>query len=183
MTKKQRIHLANPTKEQAKSIMDAIRARCTECPECGEQWNWTGNHKARMHHAVVERNFVRIGVRKAVWVAFKGALPASKVLTTKCDNPCCLNPDLAAAVTRAAVIHKMIEDGVILHAAHKIAVTKARRKAGTKLSLEIAREIRSTDVSTREYAERFGVSRQVISRIRQGRYYRDGNTFNGLGAR
>lgn len=183
MTERKRTYIPNPTKEQAEAILDAIRARCTECPECGEPWNWTGNHKRAMHHAVVERNLVRVGVRKAIWVAFRGAIPANKVLTTTCDNPCCLNPQLAAAVTRTDVIHKMMEEGVIHNAAHLAALTKARRSQGTKLSLEIAREIRSTDISTREYAQRLGVTRQMISRIRQGKSYSDANVFRGLGAR
>ncbi len=35
MNKKARPYQANLTKELAESMMDAIKSRCTECPECG----------------------------------------------------------------------------------------------------------------------------------------------------
>ena len=127
------------SKELAESVIDAIKARCTECPECGEPWNWTGNHQNRMHHATIERNKVRVNVRKAVWAAYREEQPPETVLTTKCDNLNCLNPELTAAVHRGDVIRKMIDKGVIHNAAHLAARTRARRARGTKLSIEAAR--------------------------------------------
>lgn len=180
---RKRPYQAMPSKELAISVIDAIKARCTECPECGAPWNWTGNHQGKMHHAVIERNKTRISVRKAVWAAYREEAPDGFVLTTKCENGQCLNPDLLAAVTRGDVIHKMMDDGKIHNAAHLAARTKARRARGTKLSLELAREIRSSNLSTRQYAEKLGVTRQMISRIRSGVSYRDANPFAGLGAR
>lgn len=183
MRKEHRPYHTNPSKELAESMMDAIKARCTECPECGAMWNWTGNHQNAIHHATIERNKTRINVRKAVWAVYHGEIPADTVLTTKCDNGNCLNPELTAAVHRGDVIRKMIEDGVIHNAAHLAARTKARRARGTKLNMEIAREIRASDLSAREFAEKLGVTHQMVSRIRQGKSYRDVSPFAGLGAR
>lgn len=180
---RKRPYQAMPSKEMALSVIDAIKARCTECPECGEPWNWTGNHQTKMHHAVIERNKVRVGVRKAVWAAYREEMQEGSVLTTTCENEKCVNPELMAAVHRGDVIRKMMDDGKIHNAAHLAARTKARRARGTKLSLEIAREIRASDLSTSECAEKLGVSRQMISRIRSGLSYRDANPFAGLGAR
>lgn len=183
MNKKARPYQANLTKELAESMMDAIKSRCTECPECGGMWNWTGNHQKAMHHAVIERNKTRIGVRKAVWTVYHGDIPDAKVLTTNCENTKCLNPELLAAVHRGDVIHKMMADGVIHNAAHLAARTKARRARGTKLSMEAAREIRASDAPAQEIAQRLGVSYQMVYRIRQGKNYRDTNPFSGLGSR
>lgn len=169
----------------AKTVLPLIKDRCDECQECGEKWNWTGNHQDKMHHAVIERKGRRVSVRKAVWVRFNGPLPEGKVLTTKCDNPCCLNPELLATVTRGDVIHRGMEQGVLHNAAHVAARTKARRqRQGTKLSLEIAREIRANhDIPTRDYAKKLGVSAAMISRVRNNLSYRDEGVFRGLGAR
>ncbi len=183
MRKEHRPYHANPSKELAESMMDAIKARCTECPECGAMWNWTGNHQNSIHHATIERNKTRINVRKAVWAVYHGEIPANSVLTTKCDNLNCLNPELTAAVHRGDVIRKMIDDGKIHNAAHLAARTRARRARGTKLSIDAAREVRSSDLSCREEAEKRGVTYQMISRIRQNQSYADVNPFAGLGAR
>ena len=183
MRKENRPYHANPSKELAESMMEAIKARCTECPECGEPWNWTGNHQNAMHHATIERNKTRINVRKAVWAVYHGEIPTDTVLTTKCDNQNCLNPELTAAVHRGDVIRKMMDEGKIHNAAHLAARTRARRARGTKLNIEVAREVRSSDLSCREEAEKRGVTYQMISRIRQNKSYADVSPFAGLGAR
>lgn len=183
MRRERRPYNATPSKELALSLMDDIQARCTECPECGEKWNWTGNHQNAIHHATIERNKTRINVRKAVFAAFHGEIPDGEVLTTKCENRKCLNPELTAAVHRGDVIRKMVADGVIHNAAHLAARTKARRERGTKLSMEIAREIRASELSAREEAEKRGTTHQMVSLIRQNKSYRDVNPFTGLEAR
>lgn len=174
----------NPTAEESAALVTAIQARCVECPECGAMWSWTGNHQDKMHHAVIERNKVRVAVRKAVWMAFRGPFPKNRVLTTKCDNQCCLNPDLLTAATREKVVHKLIAEGRIHTPAHTAARTLARRARGTKLNMDLAREIRlNPDVTANEYAQRFGVNPEMIRRIRRNQCYVDGNPFAGLGAR
>ena len=184
MRKEHRPYEKNPSRELSLSILDDIQARCTECPECGEVWNWTGNHKKAMHHAVIERNKMRINVRRAVWSAFNPPPKEGYVITTKCENPQCINPKLIISVHRGYVIRKMIEDGVIHNAAHLAARTKARRERGTtKLNMDIAREIRQSDLSAREFAKKLGVTHQMVLLIRQGKFYREVNPFTGLGAR
>jgi len=180
-----RTYRADPTPEVAVSVIDDIKARCDEGPECGGRWNWTGNHRHKMHNAVIERNKVRVAVRKAVWVAHRGAIPAGKVLSTTCDNPCCLNPELAQAITRGDVVRRGIESGLLHNAAHLAARTKMRRiRQGTKLSLALAREIRTnSDTPAKEYAEKLGVSIQMVYRVRNNLSYRDEVVFRGLGAR
>lgn len=182
---RKRTHRVNVSAWMAKTVLKLIRERCDECPECGTMWNWTGNHQDKMHHAVVERKRRRVSVRKAIWVRYHGPTPEGTVLTTKCENPCCLNPELLATVTRGDIIHRGMETGVIHNAAHTAARTKARRqRQGTKLSLEIAREIRANpDIPLREYAQKLGVSAAMIGRIRNNLSYRDEVVFRGLGAR
>lgn len=171
----------NPTPEESAGLIEAIKGRCVECPECGALWSWTGNHQDKMHHAVIERNKVRVAVRKAVWMAFRGPFPRNRVLTTKCENVCCLNPELLSAVTRDSVVKKLMEQGRIHTPAHLAARTLARRARGTKLSMEIAREIRlNPDVTAIEYAEKFNVHLEMIRRIRRNKSYADGNPFSGL---
>lgn len=179
-----RTYNSAPTKEQALGVMSMIQARCALCPECETMWNWTGNHQDRMHHAVVERAGVRIGVRHAVWAAYRGDKPTGTVLSTKCDNPTCLNPELATAMTRADVIARGTQQGKLHNSAHNAAKTVARRARGAKLSMEIAREVRQNHgVSCLEYSKRLGVTPQVVSQIRRGQIYRDATPWAGLGAR
>lgn len=171
----------NPTAEESAALIEAIKGRCVECPECGAPWSWKGNHQGAMHHAVIERNKVRVAVRKAVWMAFRGPFPRNRVLTTKCENECCLNHELLSAVTRESVVKKLIQDGRIHTPAHNAARTLARRARGTKLSMEIAREIRlNPDVTANEYAARLNVHPEMIRRIRRNKSYADGNPFAGL---
>lgn len=86
----------------------------------------------------------------------KGPIPAGQVLDHVCRNPGCVNPDHLAAVSQAV---------------------NTRRARTTRLTLELAREIRalalSSSLSAREIGERYGVSGALVSGIKHGRKWRE----------
>ena len=176
-----RKYIYKPTKELAASVIDMIKSKCVECEECGEQWCWTGNHSDNMPQATVEKDWQRLSVRKAVYTALRGQLMPGRVLVTNCDNQRCLNPELLAQITRAKLLGRLSDTGRINNVAHKIAKTVARRSRGTKLSMELAEEIRrNPDISAKDYAQRLGVFPQSISAIRHYKIYKPTSAFTGL---
>jgi hypothetical protein len=68
---------------------------------------------------------------------------------------------------------------------HRLAVANAIRNSRVaKLNPERVHEIRSTDVSAAELAQRFGVTPETINQVRAHKIWRDySSPFAGLGAR
>jgi hypothetical protein len=166
-------------------VLVKIKARCTTCPDCEEPWLWMGNHQAEMWHATIEVQGLRYSVRRTVFAATSTKpLRADYVLATRCENQACLNPALLFGRTKGDVVRHQVAEGLIHHAQHRAAINRARRAHGaTKLDMEKAREIRASDAPTAAVAELYGVSEQLIRRVRSNRNWREATPFTGLGAR
>ena len=183
--KKVRKYEAAPTKEQARAVLHLVQRYCCVCPECGEKWSWFGPSQHGMHKVYVERGGARYQVRRVVFAAHNGVLPDGMQLSTTCDNRNCLNPELLAAVSKADVLKRLQAEKRLHHQGHRAAKTAARRlQARTKMSIELAREIRAqADVPAVEFAKRLNVSPSTVRSIRAYKTWVESNPFAGLGAR
>lgn len=155
--------------------MDRILGRTREIGGCME---WAGY--------AVQGKFPQIRVegklypvRRLVWLLTRGATRSDLWITNKCGNPLCVNPDHLVAHTRSKAMADAKRPPS--HAA-KIANGKRRSSA---LTMEIVREIRSSDERNPVLAERFGISAGYVSHIRNTpTIWKDySSPFAGLGAR
>jgi hypothetical protein len=160
-----------------------IQSRCTLCPECDTNWRWAGHPGPVGHKIAVYVNKKRYPVRRTVFELHKGR-PVKKghCIVTDCADDKCMNPELLREVSKAGVVKREIEAGLIHHAGHKANVALARRRRPSKLGDEKAKEIFLEDAPPGEIAAREGVSRQAVSYIKNQRTYRHihNNPFKGL---
>lgn len=151
--------------ELGAALLQRIQSRCHICPECGGKWLWVGNHSNDMHRAVMEVDGVRYPIRSTVYRAAVGG-PKRECITTSCHESSCLNPAFLQSVSKTHIVRRSIEQGKILNATHRIALTRGRRSRSTKLDMEKAERIRMSDRPHLELAAEFGVSRQTIHRVK-----------------
>ncbi len=151
----------------------------SNCIDDGGCMRWQGSLSASAGHPKI-RN--RSGRRVVYEIAF-GPIPPKRFVGLKCECRDCLEPTHMHLVTKSQASQKgNASPGVRLRKA--VASAKAHRARG-KLTMEQAQEIKASSLSCDEGAERYGVDRTLISKIRRGRAWHDltPNPFTGLGAR
>lgn len=93
-----------------------------------------------------------VPAHRYVYEREKGLIPGGLHLDHLCRNPSCVNPDHLEPVTAAE---------------------NTRRGLNAKLSMELVREIRCSDLPGVELARRYGVTPATISHIRLGHTWRE----------
>lgn len=170
----------------AQRILDRIMGDCIECPDCGAMTFWTGNNKNAMGKAIVEIDRVRYAVRRAIYQIKHGVgnIGANQCIVTTCTERC-LNHEHLKSVSKGDVVRRTVQRGKLHGVLHRAAITQSRRlRRDSRMDIEKARAVRSSDLTPTELADLFGVSRQTISQIRSGRtWVETSNPFAGLGAR
>lgn len=159
-----------------------LQSRCTLCPECDTNWLWAGHPSTAGHKIVVRINKKRYPVRRTIFELHKGrAVKKGHCIVTDCANAKCMNPELLREVTKAGVIKREIEAGLILNAAHKASVILGSRRRPSKLG-DKALEIFQSDLSSTELAKKYGVSRQAVNYLKNQKTHRHihNNPFQGL---
>lgn len=156
--------------------LQSIHARCVEVGECWEWQGWMSTHgqpQMKLPRALpskpgtLTRNYA---VTMLVWEAHHGAfLKPGWVVWRTCRNERCLAPEHLRAGTRAQMLQAMKRAGAFARSQDAIAAitNAARRRVGTKLSIQDAREIRAMhgEVPAGELAARYGVESAHIHRI------------------
>lgn len=162
--------------------MGHIKSGCTECGDC---WEWrgiaspAGVPKINVWVGRGKSGRTVLSTRRVVWEMTKGAIPAGKLITPKCGNPRCLNPDHLSLTDHGKVAAK---NGARIEVKMKrLAACGAIRSHNAKLDAAQVAEIRASDKSLKELAGIYGVGRSAIDRARNGQTYRDvRNPFLGL---
>ncbi len=95
------------------------------------------------------------------WEIFRGPIPEGLNVLHHCDNPPCVNPDHLFLGTDLLNIRDSIYKG------------RFTSIEGRKLTDEMAGEIRESSDSITESAKAFGVNRDTIRKIRQGKTYKN----------
>jgi len=158
----------------AYNTLDEIRAGCVECGDC---WEWKGYAAKcgtpKVNTWIDGRRNVFSGRRVVMHLVGK-QIPKGVVLTTKCGNPRCLNPDHIIRTTRSEVATKVA-------ARVDIKLKKAARSGRPiKLDQQKVADIRSSTMKNRELAALYGVTISTISRTRNGHCWAQRNPFAGL---
>lgn len=121
--------------------------------------------------------------RRQIWTAAKGPLRREWLVTPECLNPSCLCPAHLKLTTKSKVSLKVNESPAIRALKTVTSTRYARSRA--KLTMEKAREIRSSDATCKALGDQYGVHFSLISAIRKGHAWRESFTspFAGLGQR
>jgi hypothetical protein len=150
--------LNTPEKIAAASTPSALAnfwAKVQLGPGC---WEWTAGVSAIRGYG----NFCFAGFNMAAhrvsWMLHNGVIPANLHVLHRCHNRRCVNP-----------AHLYVGDNKRNHAdVAERGNRKGERNHQSKLSDEIVREIRVSDLSTIELGKKYGVHPSVIGRARNG---------------
>jgi hypothetical protein len=147
--------------------MKLFLARVTEEGNC---WTWTGSLQNNVPMMPMGKRQRYIPARRYVMQAM--GIPAKAgmaFLGATCGNLSCVKPEHIKQRTvkeQMRVMGKNVTNGNELLRRHKIALSK--RKLYGKLTPETALEIYSSTESGDVLAERYGVSKSLVNRVRRG---------------
>lgn len=154
--------------------------------EIGDCWEWHGALQGGavpcLKYKDDQGQWKLVAVRR--WIAIQqGKKVKGRLATTTCDNPRCVCPDHVVLWTR-----KQLQDrnavkvkSNITDAQRKKRSDNRRKQGNVKITLEQAREIRMSAASTREIAEKYGVTQKTAWLAKTGKTHRDFfNPFAGL---
>jgi hypothetical protein len=144
---------------------DDLKARCRVDP--GEHWHWLGHRDEHgtpgLRFGPIKSN-TSLGV-VACWLATGERPQKGQVWHTFCGIADCANPAHRAAGDRQSQMAKLV--GVSKPLQHRMRIAAAKRQRG-KLSDEDVEAMRQAKGTLAEIADRFGVSRKHVCRIRRG---------------
>lgn len=144
----------------------------THIEEIGDCWEWTGAMQSNAPTPVINYNRKAQPVRRALAEAM-GKPITNKLVTCKCRNELCVNPDHLLVVTRKRLQEMVSKERK--YTSNPVRMRKLAEKARehSKLTTELAAQIREADGSQREIAARYGVSQSTVSVIKRGVTWRD----------
>ena len=130
----------------------------------GRCWEWMGS---------LVRGYGRFGVNgqvllahRAAWELFIGEIPTGMCVLHRCDNRRCVNPEHLFLGTYADNVADM-------HVKGRARKAKGTDNARSKLTMEIAREIRKSPLGPRAEARRWGIQHSTVRQIRNGLTWKD----------
>lgn len=150
-------------------LIDRIRSRCEEVGDC---WEWQGAVQQRSRTPVMRCNGQHRCVRRAV-AEDLGHSIEGKVVTYRCGNHLCCNPEHVQVMTKTALQKRTNKHHVRYMSLSRRQRVAAARRATAKLTLEQVQAIREDARPQREIAKDYGVSQTTVSRIRRGEIWRN----------
>lgn len=162
------------------NLLDYVKSRSQEIGDC---WEWTGAMKHKNATPVMRYQQQTISVRRLLML--KQCLEhEGKLVTSACGNSLCVNPEHLELITRKRLSQRVaLKFTKTFGLLRKLKISKLVRYR-SKLTAEIADEIRMAEGIQREIAKRYGVSQSTVCAIKNGRTWRDYlNPFEQLGAK
>ena len=160
-----------------KTTLDRILANCEEFGECLLWKGVMANSNPQLWVRATEqdpRNYVP--ARRLVYEATKGMpIRSGYFPVMKCREPRCLNPAHIVILTRSQIGLLATKEGKYGTPARRAAISKARRQdTRSKLTLALANEIRVSTDTGPVLAERYGIDKSLVNRIKRGEVWRNG---------
>lgn len=128
-------------------------------------WLWTSAIGSRGYGIFWLGGGVSDGAHQVSYRMHKGEIPHGLMVMHSCDNPACVNPDHLSVGTAR-------DNALDAKSKGRLAIGE-RNGGGRKLTTQAVADIKGYSVlklaSIAELAEKFGVSRYAIKRIRCGR--------------
>ena len=153
--------------------IEKIMAHCDEDADC---LLWRGAVNSCGHP-----KFSHASVRRIVWKLIHGDIDKKSLVTVTCEKSGCLNPDHLKLTTKSEVTRKVCQrlDVKLRKTASSRRTARARM---SKITMEIARAIRSSDRTAVNLASELQVSASLISKVRRNKSWVESASFwQGLG--
>lgn len=141
-----------------KTVQERFYLYTKRTPEC---WLWVGFKDPNGYGRLNIAGIPMLASRLSYQLHF-GDIPDGKYVCHKCDNPSCVNPEHLFLGTQRDNVADMISKG----RARKRGMPGTEHPA-SKLDEDAVREIRRSDQTDAELAERFQVSRPTIHAVRK----------------
>ena len=150
-------------------LFDRIRAMIVEVGDC---WEWRG--ALQSNSPVPTMNYKgKVGPVRRHIAEERGVPLQGKLATHSCGNQLCVNPDHVILVSRKRLQARIAKD--VKHQVNAIRRKKISDQARkhSKLTLELALQIRAAEGTQRQIAAQFGVTQATVSAIKLGKTWRD----------
>lgn len=160
---------------------EIIRANTVEDGDC---LRWTGAC-CNGHPGMRGENGKTVLVRRELWQAKHGPIPAGKILRCTCGTPKCVQIEHCTLTTYKRLALQLGAIGVMSGPVRSAKIAAAKRAGKqAKVTQEDVRAIRASDEPVAVLAGRYGVAEATISKYRLGQMRREfeANPWQGLGA-
>lgn len=168
-----------------RTIKERLSARTIKSDGC---WLWTGAVGSHGYGVIGTGPHTTSTTHRMAYILQNGPIPNGMMVLHKCDNRRCVNPshlyigtakdnarDLWERGSPVAQIQKNITEDVEAKRVASLPRGASHSRPLAKLEeSEVAKILESTD-SQKAIATRFGVSQQLISKIKQRQYWRHVN--------
>lgn len=149
-------------------------------PSNNDCWEWNGcvNRDGYGNFRIPQFGRFNFGAHRVSYMLYHGDFPPKgQLVRHRCDNPRCVNPLHLEPGTKKDNSQDMIERGRV-----PVVDRKGENNGAAKLSMEKVREIRrrsSLGESNKSIARDFGVTHQLISKIKLGYFWREPEATDG----
>ena len=153
--------------------LDKLHQYCTECGGC-LLWNQSVNSAGYPNARIKGKN---VNLRRFIFETKLGKqLGPAMCVTSICNDKRCVAPDHLRRSNRSQLMYKSYAARQRNEAVIQRKVIESRIKSGlTKLDYEKAREIRSSELTDYQLAEKYGVGVKTVQRILQNKSWVEGN--------
>ncbi len=144
------------------------------CEEIGDCLCWKGSMNHGRNPQLWDGTRM-VPLRKRIFEEIKDTkVPAGLFPVPKCGELRCLNIAHTVLYTYKQVGKRASDEGKFANPLRIAAITAGMRNSSrAKLSIEKAREIRSSEENNRDCARRMGVDERLVSRVRRGLAWRE----------
>lgn len=143
---------------------------------------WTGAKTAG--NPMMRYNEKNTTARRAIWEHFNGPIPDGKVIKNTCECQDCVNIEHLELTTYQSIAKKCGKLGLMSGPLRSAKIATTKRKKYSALTEQQVKEIRQSDETGRSFSQRFGVSENLVSKIRTNKSWKQFSTpWAGLGAR
>ena len=130
-------------------------------------WEWQGAKRRLGYGRFKTKSYTTVSAHRLSYALYYGVSPGEMHVCHRCDNPQCVNPEHLFLGTNADNVADKVTKGRAIGRDQR-----GERNAAAKLTARAVDEIRdliSAGHKNTHIAARYGVTHQLISRIRRGR--------------
>jgi len=159
------------------TLIEKIQCHVTLDGDC---WQWHGCMQGAI--PMMKHGGKVANVRRLVLIE-RGVPMKGYIATYTCGNPACVNPEHTARSTRTQMNRRnMAEMSGATNTLRVKRIAEIKRRTSAKLSQADVDQIRASDEKQQDLANRYGVTKSLIGKIRRGEVWRtfSASPFSGL---
>ncbi len=152
-----------------KELIDRVLKHTEEVGDC---WEWHGAMQSNSPTPVINYKRRHTPVRRLL-AQYMGKAVKGKVVTCKCRNELCVNPEHLLVVSRKRLQEMISQERRYTTSPLRMKKLADKARLRSKLTLALAAEVREAEGTQRQIAARYGISQATVSVIKRGVTWRD----------